>query len=230
MAVRQNRFLPLATAASHLDSPGAPDGAVTEPKKVPAMSSPSDTNDAAANAMWGGRFAAGPAEIMEQINASIDFDRRLYAQDIRGSKAHADMLAKQGIIAAEDAAAIQDGLDRVLAEIEAGTFTFSRALEDIHMNVEARLKELIGEPAGRLHTGRSRNDQVATDIRLWLRDAIDGLDRNLAVLHEALISQAEAHADAVMPGYTHLQAAQPRHLRPPYAGLCRDGRPRTAAG
>jgi len=177
--------------------------------KVADMSNPTDTKDAAANAMWGGRFAAGPAEIMEQINASIDFDKRFYAQDIRGSKAHAAMLAKQGIIADGDAAAIQDGLDRVLAEIEAGSFTFSRALEDIHMNVEARLKELIGEPAGRLHTGRSRNDQVATDIRLWLRDAIDGLDGSLAVLHEALISQAEAHADAVMPGYTHLQAAQP---------------------
>ena len=173
------------------------------------MAGTPENSNTDANAMWGGRFAAGPAEIMEKINASIDFDRRLYAQDIQGSKAHAAMLAQQGIIASEDAAAIQQGLDKVLAEIEGGTFAFSAALEDIHMNVEARLKELIGEPAGRLHTGRSRNDQVATDIRLWLRDAIDLMDRRLARLQEALIGQAEQHADAVMPGYTHLQAAQP---------------------
>ncbi len=209
MAVRQNRLLRLATAALHLDSPGAPDRAFTELEKVPVMSNPSDTKEAAANAMWGGRFAAGPAEIMEQINASIDFDKRLYAQDIQGSKAHAAMLAAQGIVSQDDADAIAAGLDKVLAEIEAGEFSFSRALEDIHMNVEARLRELIGDPAGRLHTARSRNDQVATDVRLWLRDRIDHLDARLAVLQEALISQAEQHADAVMPGYTHLQAAQP---------------------
>ncbi|MBM3541679.1 MAG: argininosuccinate lyase, partial [Alphaproteobacteria bacterium] len=164
---------------------------------------------AAANAVWGGRFAAGPAEIMERINASIDFDRRLYAQDIRGSQAHAAMLAAQGIIAKRDAARIRRGLDRVLAEIESGRFRFKRSLEDIHMNVEARLAELIGRPAGRLHTARSRNDQVATDLRLWVRDAIDSLDARLQDLQRALIRQAERHADAIMPGFTHLQAAQP---------------------
>lgn len=173
------------------------------------MSANSDQKTDAANAMWGGRFAAGPAEIMEKINASIDFDKRLYAQDIRGSKAHASMLAAQGIVSQQDVEAIQSGLDTILGEIESGDFKFSRALEDIHMNVEARLRELIGDPAGRLHTARSRNDQVATDIRLWLRDRIDHLDGRLAVLQEALIEQAEANADAVMPGYTHLQAAQP---------------------
>ena len=162
-----------------------------------------------ANAMCGGRFSAGPAEIMEKINASIDFDKRLYAQDIQGSKAHAQMLAKQGIISDEDAAQILKGLDQIKGEIEAGTFEFSRALEDIHMNVEARLREIIGDPAGRLHTGRSRNDQVITDVRLWLRDAVDGIDTRLAALQDALITQAEQHADVVMPGYTHLQTAQP---------------------
>lgn len=162
-----------------------------------------------ANKMWGGRFAGGPAEVMERINASIDFDKRLYRQDIAGSKAHCRMLAQQGIVTAEDAEAILGGLDSVLAEIEAGSFTFSTALEDIHMNVEARLTELIGEPAGRLHTARSRNDQVATDFKLWVRDRIDELDGNLAALLAALIGQAERHADSVMPGYTHLQAAQP---------------------
>ena len=129
-----------------------------------------------ANEMWGGRFAAGPAAIMEEINASIGFDKRMYAQDIAGSKAHCAMLVKQGILSEADGTAITQGLDKVLAEIEAGNFDFKAALEDIHMNVEARLKELIGEPAGRLHTARSRNDQVATDFRLWLRDAIDGLE------------------------------------------------------
>lgn len=163
----------------------------------------------AANAMWGGRFSAGPAEIMEKINASIDFDKRLYAQDIQGSKAHAQMLAAQGIISQDDAAQILKGLDQIKGEIEAGTFTFSRALEDIHMNVEARLREIIGDPAGRLHTARSRNDQVITDVRLWLREAVDGIDTRLAALQDALITQAEQHADVVMPGYTHLQTAQP---------------------
>ena len=162
-----------------------------------------------ANEMWGGRFAAGPAAVMEQINASIGFDQRLFAQDITGSKAHATMLEKQGIITASDGKAIQDGLDAVLAEIESGKFEFKAALEDIHMNVEARLKEIIGESAGRLHTGRSRNDQVALDIRLWLRDAIDGLDVQFKDLHAALIDQAERYADVVMPGFTHLQSAQP---------------------
>ena len=159
--------------------------------------------------MWGGRFAAGPAAVMEQINASIGFDRRFYAQDIAASKAHAAMLVRQGIIRGEDGAAIQAGLDRVRGEIEAGRFEFKTALEDIHMNVEARLKEIIGEPAGRLHTARSRNDQVATDFRLWVRDCMDGLDAQVVDLMEALIARAEEHAATIMPGMTHLQPAQP---------------------
>ena len=162
-----------------------------------------------ANSLWGGRFAAGPAAIMERINASIGFDRKLYAQDIAGSKAHAAMLARQGIIGADDAASISAGLDQVLAEIESGVFPFKVALEDIHMNVEARLAELIGEPAKRLHTGRSRNDQVATDFKLWVRDALDRLDAGLKDLQAALIEQAERHTETVMPGFTHLQPAQP---------------------
>ncbi len=162
-----------------------------------------------ANAMWGGRFSAAPDAVMESINASIDVDRRLYAEDIRASQAHARMLAKQGILSDADGAAIVAGLDRIAEEIAAGNFTFSAALEDIHMNVEARLKEIIGEPAGRLHTGRSRNDQVATDFRLWVRGAIDALDGQARDLQVALLDQAEAEADTVMPGYTHLQAAQP---------------------
>ncbi len=161
------------------------------------------------NTMWGGRFANGPDSIMEEINASIGFDRRLAAQDIAGSKAHAAMLAETGIITAEDAAAIGDGLDRIAGEIEAGTFTFSRALEDIHMNVESRLTELIGDAAGRLHTARSRNDQVALDLRLWIRETVGALDRGLRDLQTALVEKAFSHADAVMPGFTHLQAAQP---------------------
>jgi argininosuccinate lyase len=146
---------------------------------------------------------------MQRINASIDFDRRLYAQDIAASKAHCEMLARQGIVSLEDGAAILQGLDTIAREIEDGRFTFKVALEDIHMNVESRLKELIGEAAGRLHTARSRNDQVATDFRLWVRDASDDLDRALGGLQAALLDQAEAHAATVMPGYTHLQAAQP---------------------
>jgi argininosuccinate lyase len=159
--------------------------------------------------MWGGRFAAGPAEAMARINASIDFDRRLYAEDIAASKAHSAMLARQGIISEQDGAAIAQGLDTIAREIESGTFEFQAALEDIHMNIEARLGELIGEAAGRLHTARSRNDQVATDFRLWVRQAMDGLDQQARTLQAALIDQAEAHAATVMPGYTHLQAAQP---------------------
>ncbi|MCB2143033.1 MAG: argininosuccinate lyase, partial [Rhodobacteraceae bacterium] len=161
------------------------------------------------NAMWGGRFAAGPDAIMEAINASIGFDRRLYAQDIRGSRAHAAMLAAQGIITSKDAEAIGEGLLTVLSEIEGGNFAFSTALEDIHMNVEARLKEVIGEPAGRLHTARSRNDQVATDFRLWVRDQADAAIAGLGALVRALVAQAESGADWVMPGFTHLQTAQP---------------------
>ena len=166
-------------------------------------------NPQAINQMWGGRFNAGPDGLMEEINASIGFDKRLYAQDIEGSRAHCAMLVAQGIVSADDGAAIQDGLDAIEAEIEGGKFTFDAGLEDIHMNVEARLTALIGEAAGRLHTGRSRNDQIATDIRLWLRDEIDRLDEQLTALQAALIDQAERHADSVMPGFTHLQAAQP---------------------
>lgn len=162
-----------------------------------------------ANSMWGGRFAAGPDAIMEAINASIGFDRRLYAQDIRGSRAHAAMLAAQGIISDTDAEAIREGLLTVLSEIEGGNFPFRTELEDIHMNVEARLKEVIGEPAGRLHTGRSRNDQVATDFRLWVRDQCDAAIEALQALIRAALAQAEAGADWVMPGFTHLQTAQP---------------------
>ena len=161
------------------------------------------------NAMWGGRFAAGPDAIMEAINASIGFDRRMAAQDIRGSRAHAAMLAATGILRDSDAEAIREGLLTVLSEIEGGGFNFSTALEDIHMNVEARLKELVGEPAGRLHTARSRNDQVATDFRLWVRDQIDAVDGALEALIRALLAQASAGADWVMPGFTHLQVAQP---------------------
>jgi argininosuccinate lyase len=159
--------------------------------------------------MWGGRFSEGPAAIMEEINASIDFDKKLYSQDIEGSKAHAAMLARQGIIGADDAEKIVGGLDTILREIEAGTFKFSRALEDIHLNIESRLKELIGEPAGRLHTARSRNDQVATDFKLYVRDTIDAIDGSLHQLQVALADKAFAHAGQVMPGFTHLQSAQP---------------------
>ncbi|MEO0381376.1 MAG: argininosuccinate lyase [Pseudomonadota bacterium] len=165
--------------------------------------------DSSANTMWGGRFAAGPDAIMEAINASIGFDQRMASQDIAGSRAHAAMLGATGILDDKDVAAIREGLLTVLSEIEGGTFQFSTALEDIHMNVEARLKELIGEPAGRLHTGRSRNDQVATDFKLWVRDQLDAAEGALLSLIAALLEQAEAGADWVMPGFTHLQTAQP---------------------
>ncbi|MEL6466177.1 MAG: argininosuccinate lyase [Pseudomonadota bacterium] len=166
-------------------------------------------SDKSANAMWGGRFAAGPDAIMEAINASIGFDQRMASQDIAGSRAHAAMLGATGILSDKDVEAIREGLLTVLSEIEAGTFQFSTALEDIHMNVEARLKEVIGEPAGRLHTGRSRNDQVATDFKLWVRDQFDAAEGALLSLIAALLDQAEAGADWVMPGFTHLQTAQP---------------------
>ncbi len=162
-----------------------------------------------ANAMWGGRFASGPDAIMEAINASIGFDRRLAAQDVAGSRAHAAMLAAQGIITDADRDQIDAGLITVLSEIEAGTFQFSTALEDIHMNVENRLRELIGPAAGRLHTARSRNDQVALDFRMWVRDQADAAIGGLTALIEALVGQAEAGADLPMPGFTHLQTAQP---------------------
>ncbi len=164
---------------------------------------------APANALWGGRYAAGPAAVMTAINASIDVDKRLWREDIQGSLAHVAMLAKQRIIARGDAVKITRGLHRIAAEIAAGKFVFKTALEDIHMNIEARLAELIGRPAGRLHTARSRNDQVATDVALWLRAACAHADRLIQALQRALIEQAERHADTVMPGYTHLQPAQP---------------------
>lgn len=164
------------------------------------------------SAMWGGRFSAGPSAVMEAINASIDVDKRMADQDIDGSLAHAQMLGETGVISSEDAAAIRAGLEKVRTEIHAGDFPWSAALEDVHMNVEARLKEIIGEPAGRLHTGRSRNDQVATDFRLWLRDACDRIDAMLAAYQKALVDQAAAHVDQVMPGFTHLQTAQPVSL------------------
>jgi len=166
-------------------------------------------SDSESSAIWGGRFSGGPDEVMEEINASIDFDKRLYAQDIAASKAHARMLAAQGIILSEDGDAIAEGLDAVAKEIEEGRFPFKRELEDIHMNVESRLRELIGDAAGRLHTARSRNDQVATDFRLWVRDALDTTDAAVRDLQAALIDKADRHAGDVMPGLTHLQTAQP---------------------
>ena len=161
------------------------------------------------NKMWGGRFTERPDAIMEEINVSIDVDRHLYAQDIAASKAHAAMLAAQGIITANDAKNIARGLDTILSEIGKGSFDFKRALEDIHMNVESRLGELIGPAAGRLHTARSRNDQVATDFRLYVRDTIDETDAALAAFQQALAERALEHAATVMPGFTHLQTAQP---------------------
>ncbi|SHF29879.1 argininosuccinate lyase [Litoreibacter ascidiaceicola] len=168
-----------------------------------------DQKKDASNAMWGGRFAAGPDAIMEAINASIGFDQRFARQDIEGSRAHAAMLGAKGIITGNDAEAIREGLLTVLSEIETGKFQFSAALEDIHMNVEARLRDLIGDAAGRLHTGRSRNDQVALDFRLWVRDQVDAAIVSIQALQKALLAQAEAGADWVMPGFTHLQTAQP---------------------
>jgi argininosuccinate lyase len=162
-----------------------------------------------ANTMWGGRFSSSPSALMEAINASIDFDKRLASQDIQGSIAHSAMLAKQGIIADSDRDAIHQGLQRVLGEIDTGNFTYSKALEDIHMNVESRLREIVGDPAARLHTARSRNDQVAVDIRLWMRDAHDRTEEQLTNLIKALLAKAEKHVATVMPGFTHLQSAQP---------------------
>ena len=163
----------------------------------------------ASNQMWGGRFASGPAAIMEAINASIGFDRKLYAQDIRGSLAHADMLAQTGIISVADQQQIAHGLNTILIEIETGKFEFSTRLEDIHMNVEARLAELIGAAAGRLHTARSRNDQVAVDLRLWVKRELERIALALKGLIGVFLDRAEEHAATVMPGFTHLQAAQP---------------------
>ncbi len=176
--------------------------------------------------MWGGRFAEGPAAVMREINASIPFDKRLWQQDIRASKAHVAMLAAQGIVKAEDAATIAQGLDTIAAEYEANGVPVDLALEDIHMATEARLAELIGPTAGRLHTARSRNDQVATDFRLWVRDAVDAVEAGLVELQKALVTRAAEHADAVMPGFTHLQSAQPvtlgHHLMAWYEMIRRD--------
>ena len=166
-------------------------------------------SSSSANQQWGGRFAEGPSAIMAAINASIGFDRKMWRQDIQGSLAHAAMLAHVGIITAEDEAAIRAGLGKIATRIEAGDFPFDDALEDIHMNIEARLTETIGEAGKRLHTGRSRNDQVALDVRLWVRDAIDGLSGQITDVMRALVARAEEHAGSVMPGFTHLQPAQP---------------------
>ena len=186
----------------------------------------SDTSDISSNAMWGGRFASGPAAIMREINASIPFDKALWRQDIAGSKAHAEMLGAAGIVSPGDVTAIIDGLDAIAAQYEADGVPEDWDLEDIHMTVEARLSELIGPAAGRLHTARSRNDQVATDFRLWVRDAIAQADEDLTRLQQALVRQADAHADAVMPGFTHLQTAQPvtlgHHLLAYYEMFARD--------
>ena len=169
-----------------------------------------DTNpNKSANSMWGGRFSAGPSAIMEAINASIDVDKRLATQDLDGSLAHVDMLAAQGLINSDDHLAIRDGLKKIKDEIVAGHFEYSRALEDIHMNIEGRLTDLIGAPAGRLHTARSRNDQVATDFRLWVRDTHDGVVADLKALLSALLEVADQEVDTILPGYTHLQPAQP---------------------
>ena len=165
--------------------------------------------DGSARALWGGHFDEGPAPLMEAINASIGFDKRLWRQDIQGSLAHARMLGACEILTAEDVAAIERGLAEIEAEIADGRFTFSPALEDIHLNIEARLTERVGDPGRRLHTARSRNDQVATDLRLWVRDAIDRAEARLRELQAVLLDLAERHADTVMPGFTHLQAAQP---------------------
>ena len=163
----------------------------------------------AANTMWGGRFASGPDAIMTAINASIGFDQRLYAQDIAGSRAHAAMLAATGIITDSDARAIREGLLTVLSEIESGKFTFRTDLEDIHLNIESRLTEIVGDAGKRVHTARSRNDQVAVDFRLWVRDQCDAAISGLTALMQAFLAQAETGADWVMPGFTHLQVAQP---------------------
>nr|WP_315458945.1 argininosuccinate lyase [uncultured Sphingorhabdus sp.] len=178
------------------------------------------------NSMWGGRFGEGPGDIMREINASIPFDKRLWREDIAGSKAHADMLAVAGIISAPDNVAIQQGLDTISGEYAANGVPEDLSLEDIHMVTETRLRALVGEPAARLHTARSRNDQVATDFRLWVRDACDQIDAGLRELQAALVDRAEEHADSIMPGFTHLQVAQPvtlgHHLMAYYEMVRRD--------
>jgi argininosuccinate lyase len=188
--------------------------------------SKADSGEQGANAMWGGRFAAGPSAIMREINASIPFDKALWRQDIAASKAHAAMLGAMEIVSAEDALMIVDGLDRIAEEYERDGVPEDWDLEDIHMTTESRLAELIGPAAGRLHTARSRNDQVATDFRLWVRDAIDQADAGLEALQRALVTRADEHAEAIMPGFTHLQTAQPvtlgHHLMAYYEMAGRD--------
>ena len=183
-------------------------------------------NTGSSNQMWGGRFADGPSAIMREINASIPFDKALWRQDIAGSKAHVAMLAQQGIVTAEDAATISDGLDAVAAEYEAEGVPEDWDLEDIHMTTESRLAQIVGPAAGRLHTARSRNDQVATDFRLWVREAIDQADAGLLALQQALVTRAGEHAGSIMPGFTHLQTAQPvtlgHHLMAYYEMIRRD--------
>ncbi|MEE9376343.1 MAG: argininosuccinate lyase [Rhizobiaceae bacterium] len=169
----------------------------------------SKNNKAGENKMWGGRFAEGPDAIMEEINASIGFDQKMATQDIAGSRAHAAMLHTKGILSSKDHGKIDHGLRTILSEIEAGEFEFSRSLEDIHMNVESRLTDLIGSAAGRLHTARSRNDQVAVDFRLWVRDQVDTTLKGIEKLIGAFLDKAEEHAESVMPGFTHMQTAQP---------------------
>ncbi len=198
------------SGAAPLASSARPAGAGGAPEEVDAVTvTPAEARPPASNALWGGRFDGGPSAVMQEINASIGFDRRLYVQDIAASRAHCRMLVAQKIIGAADGKAIAAGLGTIEKEIADGTFTFDRALEDIHMHIEARLAQLIGEAAGRLHTARSRNDQVATDLRLWVRDAIAALDGELTALQRALVNKAADHADTVMPGFTHLQTAQP---------------------
>ena len=161
------------------------------------------------NKMWGGRFESGPAEIMREITPSIDFDKRLAREDLAGSRAHVRMLGTEGIVSKDDARAILLGLDQIEKEIQKGEFVFKRELEDIHLNIESRLAEIIGPVAGRLHTARSRNDQVVTDFRLWVRGACERADAGLLSLQKALFAQAEKHAATIMPGFTHMQVAQP---------------------
>lgn len=184
------------------------------------------SGNSGSNQMWGGRFAGGPSAIMREINASIPFDKALWRQDIAASKAHVDMLGAQGIVSAEDAALIASGLDQVAAEYEANGVPENWDLEDIHMTTESRLAELIGPAAGRLHTARSRNDQVATDFRLWVRDAMDQAELGLKQLQVALVSRAGEHSASIMPGFTHLQTAQPvtlgHHLMAYYEMIGRD--------
>jgi argininosuccinate lyase len=176
------------------------------------MTTDAPANTPSASGIWGGRFDAGPSAVMQAINASVDVDRRLFEQDIAGSLAHAAMLTACGVISREDGEAIARGLEAVRSDIRAGRFEWKAELEDVHMNIEAALRERIGAPAGRLHTARSRNDQVATDFRLWLREALESAADALRAYQMALVARAEDHADWVMPGFTHLQTAQPVSL------------------